>query len=153
VQPQDGAEFLALVKLDAPWPSAPLTPHTATEAYAAVLAGAGATLPRRDAVDLRLIEEVRTGTATHEGPAYRAKYKLADTAPKTGIIDTPAHVGGWPELSSTEAPPDAWEIRFKLDPKNASDGPADADRDGYTNLEEYLNATDPTVAVDYRRHR
>ncbi len=85
---------------------------------------------RRDAVDLRIVNDVREGRAAAEAPAYRAKYRLPDTAPKTGIIDTPAHAGGWPELKSTEAPPDT-------------------DRDGYTNLEEYLNATDPRVFVDY----
>ena len=39
--------------------------------------------------------------------------------------------------------PDAWEQQYKLDPKNTSDGPADSDGDGYTNIEEYLNGTDP----------
>ena len=27
----------------------------------------------------------------------------------------------------------------------------DADRDGYTNVEEYLNGTDPTAFVDYTK--
>jgi hypothetical protein len=45
--------------------------------------------------------------------------------------------------------PDDWEIAHKHDPKNPADGAADADRDGYTNLEEYLNHTDPQKFVDY----
>ena len=39
--------------------------------------------------------------------------------------------------------PDKWEARHGLDAKKAFDGAADADKDGYTNLEEFLNGTDP----------
>lgn len=158
VQPQDGDAFIRVVKLDRPWPSAPLAPQSAAEAYEAVLAHAGASRPARDTVDARIVEEVRTGRATFEGPAYRAKYRRAADAPPTGIIDTPAHVGGWPELRSALAPadsdrdglPDDWELRHKFDPANPADSAADADGDGYTNLEEHLNGTDPRVFVDYR---
>ena len=45
--------------------------------------------------------------------------------------------------------PDEWETAHRLSPKDATDGQADADRDGYTNLEEYLNHTDPNRYVDY----
>ena len=157
VQPQDGDAFLSRVKLDQPWPAMPITPQSATDAYTAVLAHAGASLPRRDAVDLRLVEEVRSGAASFEGPAYRAKYDYPAAAPKTGIIDSQSQVGGWPELRSAAAPldtdgdgmPDPWETRYGLDPGNPADGAQDADGDGYTNFEECLNATDPTVYVDY----
>lgn len=58
------------------------------------------------------------------------------------IIDTPSQVGGWPNLSSAPAYPDAdadgmddvWEQQNGLSSANA-----DADGDGYTNLEEFLN--------------
>jgi formylglycine-generating enzyme required for sulfatase activity len=42
--------------------------------------------------------------------------------------------------------PDEWEKRFGLDPHNPNDAQQDSDGDGYTNLEEYLNSTDPKVA-------
>ena len=45
--------------------------------------------------------------------------------------------------------PDSWERRYTLDPADPTDGVADRDSDGYTNLEEFLNTTDPTVYVDY----
>ena len=40
---------------------------------------------------------------------------------------------------------------YGFDPKNASDTSNDADSDGYTNIEEYLNGTDPTAFVDYTK--
>jgi hypothetical protein len=140
------------LRADRPFPFAPVTTHSAEEAYELVLRNAGATLPRRDSLDSRVIEEVRRGTARF-GETYRGGGK--------GIIDSPQAVGGWPELRSTAAPPDAdgdgmpdeWERRFGLDPRDASDGPRDKDGDGYTNLEEYLNLTDPSEVADYSVRR
>jgi pectate lyase len=107
-------------------------------AYESVLTGVGATLPKRDSVDARIISEVRLG--------------------RGAIIDSQQDVGGWPELKSVAPPvdtdgdgmPDAWERKHGLDPRNPSDGNSDKDLDGYTNLEEYLNGTDPGKWVDYR---
>ena len=67
------------------------------------------------------------------------------------IIDSQEQVGGWPELKSATPPvdtdedgmPDSWERKFGLNPRDPSDGAADKDHDGYTNLEEYLNNTNP----------
>ena len=47
--------------------------------------------------------------------------------------------------------PDEWELKFKLNPQDAADAAQDKDKDGYTNVEEYLNGTDPTVFVDYTK--
>ena len=41
--------------------------------------------------------------------------------------------------------PDLWEALYLLDPDDPSDAFLDPDNDGYTNLEEYRNGTDPTV--------
>lgn len=111
----------------------PLTTTNAFQAKTDVLANAGATLPRRDPVDTRIVNDVRKGTGR--------------------IIDSPSQVGGYPTLSSgTPLPdtdhdgmPDSWEVAQGFNPKNASDGPQDADSDGYTNLEEYLNDTKPVA--------
>ena len=100
-------------------------------AYEQVLADAGAVLPKRDAVDIRIVGEVRNG--------------------KGKIIDDEEQVGGWPELKSAEPPddsdkdgmPDDWEKQHGFDPDDPTDGNGDSDADGYTNLEEYLNNTKP----------
>lgn len=47
--------------------------------------------------------------------------------------------------------PDAWESGHGFDPHDIADGSKDHDGDGYTNVEEYLNGTDPTVFVDYKK--
>src|SRR5262249_61837364 len=86
--------------------------------------------------------------------------RTGKTATRTGIIDTPADVGGWPEYrpgrghdrdSDGDGMPDWWEKKDGLDPNDPSDAAKDRDGDGYTNLEEDLNGTDPTKAVDYTR--
>ncbi|GAA4300208.1 pectate lyase family protein [Nibribacter koreensis] len=135
------------VRLQAPIDYHIATDHTAVQAYEAVLAQVGASL-KRDAVDARIINEVRTGTATYGGAYGAAK----------GIIDTQASVGGWPSLESLPAPtdtdkdgmPDTWETQQGLNPNNAEDRNADADNDGYTNLEEYLNSMTTAVVTGSR---
>jgi hypothetical protein len=133
------AQIKALIKkvrATALIPAAPITQQLAEQAYELVLDSAGATMPKRDPVDTRIINMVRTGKPTFGN----------------GIIDTPSDVGGWPEYKSTPAPtdsdhdgmPDAWEKRFGLKWNDPSDGPKDEDNDGYTNVEEWLNGTDPT---------
>ena len=96
----------------------------------------------RDSVDHRIINEIRTGTARF-GETYGGGGK--------GIIDSQTAVGGWPELGSRPAPPDKdhdgmpddWEEKHGLDLNNSADGASDANGDGYTNLEEYLNSIIP----------
>ncbi len=114
-----------------PVPVAPVNTDDAVKAYARVLAEVGATLPQRDSVDTRVLATVREGTGR--------------------IIDDETDVGGWPALASAQAPEDAdrdgmpnsWERRHGLGSDDAEDRNADGDQDGYTNLEEYLNGTQP----------
>ncbi len=159
VQPQHGDKYISALKLEEPWDAMPIRQQTAKEAYEAVLAHVGASLPKRDAVDRRIVAEVREGTATYAGGTYATDQDLVDPEAKSGIIDSQSDVGGWPELKSLPAPrdndgdgmPDEWEKQYGLNPSDADDGPKDKDSDGYTNVEEYLNWTDPTGFVDYTR--
>ena len=131
-------KFATQGRINAPHPFAPVITQTAEQAYESVLATVGAVLPKRDAVDARIIEEVRTGTATYGG-AWGSG---------SGIIDSQSQTGGWPTLHSAPAPKDndhdgmadEWERRHGLNSANPLDRNDDFNGDGYTNLEKYLNA-------------
>jgi hypothetical protein len=102
----------------------------AAEAYEQVLAGAGATLPARDAVDQRIVEGCRAG--------------------KGALIDSQRDVGGWPKYATSAAPadadndgmPDAWERAHGLNPRDPADAAAVAPG-GYTNLERWIHSLSP----------
>jgi pectate lyase len=114
-------------RLAGPVAVGPVERDPALRAYERVLAGAGASLAR-DPVDLRVVASVRTRGGRH--------------------IDSQADVGGWPELArgspwtdgDADGMPDSWERKHGLDPGDPADGNADRDRDGYTELEEWLSA-------------
>jgi pectate lyase len=107
--------------------------QSAEDAFIQVLKNAGASY-RRDIVDKRIVEEVKTG-------------KSVSGKEQNGIIDSPKDVGGWPVLKSEPAPadkdtdgiPDDWEAKHKLDPANEADGVSYTLSKSYTNLEVYLN--------------
>ncbi len=112
--------------------------QTAKEAYESVLAYVGASL-KRDAVDLRIVNDVRTGT-----------YQKVTTSNGSGngLIDSQSDVGGWPVYSATAAlkdsdgdgMPDEWEVAKGLNPNDKSDGAKYNLDKNYTNLEVYLNS-------------
>ena len=116
-------------RLDQPVAMPPVGCASAAQAYAAVLAWAGAS-KSRDAVDLRVIAGVRTKTGKQ--------------------IDTQVEDGGWPDLAKgkrlpdrdQDGMPDAWERAHGLDPAR-NDSASDRDGDGYTAIEDYLNGLVP----------
>lgn len=130
-----------------PWVDTPFFPslaeiQPAKDAYKMVLSDVGANLPLDDH-DLRVIRETLSGSHTYTG-------SRGDTP---GIPDTESDVGGWEAYPEERRPaafdsdgdgmPDWWEILQGTNPRSPagdfSESNADADRDGYTNLEEYLN--------------
>ena len=100
---------------------------SAKAAYGQVLARAGAVRPYRDAVDRRIVSDVKERGGR--------------------IIDSPSQVGGWPALPAAAPPadadrdgmPDEWEQAHGSKP-GIKDGSRDQDGDGWTNVEEYLNS-------------
>jgi pectate lyase len=107
-------------------PLSSVTIQPSAEAEALVLAGAGAILPKPDAIDRRVVEEVRLR--------------------KGRIINSPADVGGYPDYARGTASadldldgmPDDWEKAHGLDPARANAAGRDLDPN-YDNLEVYVN--------------
>ena len=147
VVPQYSGFRMSTAQAVTPFPFPDVTTNTPDEAYTLVLANAGATLPKRDTIDNRIIYEVAHRTATFSGHthAYETANGL-DTSVPHGIIDSQNDVGGWPTLNSLPAPsdsdhdgmPDTWEIAHGLNPYDPTDRNI-VDASGYTKLEEYLN--------------
>lgn len=164
VQPESQAPVgtvLPKIRRDTPFPHAPLTIHSAEEAFEFVLANAGATLPRRDAVDERIVRSVRTGEVSVKvdadireklgGVGYSDEVikRIVALIPK-GIITHPSQVGGYPEYkgepykdSDSDGMPDDWELKHGLNPNRAEDASEDLNGDGYTNIEDFINGLDP----------
>lgn len=150
------------IRMSRPFPMAPVRIMPVKEAYGFVLENAGATLPERDPVDIRIIETVRTGeidyaenVKTEIGKEY-IKRRLPEDSYKKGIIYDISQVGGYPEYTGEpykdtdkDGMPDEWEQRYGLDPNDASDAAGDLNGDGYTNIEKYINGIDPSTKTDW----
>lgn len=130
VKPEDAEKQ---IRVKSAFATSEVTTETAEAATERILAQAGAALPMRDPVDARVVQQISRGSGQ--------------------LINSQADVGGWPELAAGTSPvdtdgdgmPDDWELRYKLDPKTAAHPASDTDTDGYTDIEEYLNSTDPLV--------
>lgn len=128
------ADHVDSAKAVNPFEVASIKEQAAAQAYELVLAHAGVS-HKRDAVDTRVVADVRSGKPT-------------SGKKKNGIIDSQQDVGGWPELKSTPAPedkdrdgmPDAWELQQNLDPTNPADAAVYTLDKQYTNVEVYLNS-------------
>lgn len=158
------SETLDKIKVAQPMPMGPIVKiMPAKEAYEFVLNNVGATLPKRDAVDERIIRQVRSGKIEYkegEYPVIGAEYvkrRLPADSYKMGIINDIAQVGGYPEYKGTpykdsdkDGMPDSWEIKYKMNPNDPSDAVLDCNGDGYTNVEKYINGIDPKKKVDWK---
>lgn len=137
-----------------PYELSGLTYETADDAFMSVTTKAGASLPRYDEVDSRLLAEA-AGTAD---PQFKGSNN------KLGVIDSPDDVklsypgtyvvngvsyNNMPRMfvegqdkymrdSDGDGMPDGYEDEVGLDKNNAEDGNAVA-ANGYTNLENYMN--------------
>jgi hypothetical protein len=148
----DAGPYTKDIRVNEPFPMAKFPIMSAKDAYGYVLEHAGATLPKRDAVDKRIARQVKTGKIfyTGGGPDVSSKFikwRLPADSYKQGIITHPDQVGGYPEYKGTpykdsdnDGMPDSWETKHHLNPESAADAAADRDNDGYTNIEEFLNS-------------
>ena len=130
--------------------------------YKSVLENAGATFPKRDAVDTRVVKTVETGKAIYvdDAPLYVPKYvkrRLPVDSYKQGIITDIRQVGGLPEYngqpvvdSDNDGMPDAWEKANGLNPNDPTDAVKDCNGDGYTNIEKYINGIDTKKKVNWK---
>lgn len=129
--------ILSQVKLIQPFCMPEMTAQTAVDAYQSVLADVGANYPHYDAVDTRVLDDVRKRGFTYKG----SKTGIP------GIVDSQKDSGGWPELKNGTPPPDSdqdgipdtWEKTHRLNSNNPADAQEDSG-DGYTHLEVYLNS-------------
>lgn len=151
-----GANASTYIMKSVPSALSGMTYESADAAYQKVVAQAGASLPRYDEVDRRLLDEA----AGKIDPKFAGPSITTDP----GIIDSPDDikltehdtylVGGniytnYPFLGMRDGDkyavdtdgdgmPNAYETEKGLNPNNAADGAAAA-ANGYTNLENYLN--------------
>src|SRR5690606_11818786 len=102
----DAGPYTDLIRAERPFPMARVKVRSAEEAYRYVLENVGATLPKRDEVDARIIREVSTGKLDRKpGLEIRAtefvKRRLPADSYKQGIIADVSQVGGYPEYRGT----------------------------------------------------
>jgi hypothetical protein len=137
-----------LAKAPQPFDLGPVTTQTAAAAYADVLQSVGASLPKRDTLDQRIIRDVtqRRGRLidVQGGYPHGTPYSVSRRA--------------WPELKAAPAPPDtdhdgmpdAWEKARGLHAADPADR-AKTDPSGYTMLELYLNSLAVAPAVGSKK--
>ena len=156
-------DFYDEVKWDKPFIMPYVTILSAQDAYNYVLENVGATLPKRDPVDQRIIKQVRTNVVEYpEENEFDTLYqfehrRLGKDSYKKGIITDISQVGGYPEYigepkedTDLDGMPDEWEKKYGLNPKDPSDAQGDINGDGYMNIEKYINGIDPTKKVDWK---
>ena len=130
------------VFVDKPFFASEATIESAKSAYKDVLSDVGCNMPSLDNHDTRMINETINGTTSTKG----------SVSGKAGLIDSEEDKGceGFGGLNVNDATrssnfdtdgdgmPDWWEKANSLSTTTA-DNNGDANRDGYTNLEDYLN--------------
>jgi hypothetical protein len=113
---------------DSVQPPVPVKVDPTEIAYRKVVAGAGCAL-MRDSVDRTLIAD------------------LTSLGKRGKTISDPEEMGGFGEIKGGPAKiknggdgiPDAWKAAHHLDPLDPAGANGDADHDGYTNIEKFLN--------------
>ncbi|HEY7089719.1 MAG TPA: hypothetical protein VH518_16595 [Tepidisphaeraceae bacterium] len=148
------------VYLKKAYPTVPVTADKPEDLEAKLLPIVGAFLPTRDATDKYFLEKFKERKSKlpyfkKEGTPWRP-YGNENDNPQLyepwEEKDFPPPAAGAKPVVDTDGDgmPDDWEAANGFNPNDPSDGAADADNDGYTNVEEYLNHTKPRQFVDYK---
>jgi pectate lyase len=125
-------------KLQSPFAAPAIRLQSAHSAYDDVLSNVGATLPKRDTLDERIIREVKSRTG-----------KLIDVQGNYPHgTDYSVTINAWPNLAGGNAPPDTdmdgmpdeWEKKNGLNISDATDASRYTLNKQYTNVEVYLNS-------------
>lgn len=153
VQPggMSAADAVKNLKVDTPLEySQPENIMSAVEAYNHVLDNVGATIPCRDAIDAKVVNDVRTGIPGYSEDAqpYTSPYskrRLPADSYKLGILTNPQQMGGMPQYQGTprvdtdgDGMCDEWEKANGLNPNDKSDATV-LTASGYMNIELYIN--------------
>jgi len=155
----------AQVRVDQPFPMPPIRMESAADAFNSVLRYAGATLPRRDSVDERAVQETKTGKVWSEGHEFKppqmkglAKNNIGTAG--NGIITDISQVGGYPEYKGepikdlcADGIPLSWKQKYGLDVNDLSLAQKDLQGDGYTVMDKYLDGLDPSKRIDWKDPR
>ena len=100
----------------------------ASELPDVILPKAGAYLPTRDRIDERIVYDVENKSGN--------------------IISMPSDVFGWvikEKVYRELDPGNAWQSNYNIDLSNPDEAHADFNNNGYTNIEEFLNGTNPRI--------
>jgi pectate lyase len=124
-------------RVSTPFAAPAITPTARSAMESTLAAKAGATVPKRDALDARVVNEMqtRTGDIGRRGAPF-------PTLPSCGApFSTTPPCTAAPTDTDHDGMPDAWETAHGLDWNNPADRNAIATNpnNGYTNLENYLN--------------
>jgi len=143
--------YFAAMSVKEAFPHANFPVMTAQETYGFVLDHAGATLPKRDPVDTRVIADVKNGKPVKLLSNVKLPEKdfehrrLPKDSYKIGIITDISQVGGYPVYqgkpykdTDNDGIPDDVEKQMGLNPNDPSDS-AKITASGYANIELYLN--------------
>lgn len=148
---KDAGEYTDYIRQSKPLIMPALTILDAQTARNYVLANAGATLPKRDAVDTRIVKQVETGKINNVPacPLPKTQFehrRLPIDSYKIGIITDPCQAGGYPGYKGTpykdsdnDGMPDDYERKAGLNPNDASDAQK-VTKNGYSTIENYLNS-------------
>lgn len=143
--------------LKSPYRAMPVTETDPRELESLLVPIAGAFLPSRDSTDQHFLERfvARESLLPHlKGGVWKPygnENDNMDLYEWWEDVNYPPPPAAQSEIvdSDGDGMPDDWEAQYGLRVHSGRDGAWDADNDGYTNVEEYLNGTNPIEFVDY----